>query len=77
MKTKNTDSKILQQLELLNQKIEEQKSFKRVFSTGIIYGIGFFVGSAIIATISLGILGPWIGKIDIVKEYYEQGTELK
>jgi len=76
-KPKDKQSQILAQLILLNDKIEKQRSFKSVFTTGIIYGIGFFVGSAILATISLGILGPYIAKITWISETYTRGTELK
>lgn len=47
-----------------------------MFVVGIVYGIGFFVGSAIIATIALGILGPWFGKIPWVHSAFETGVSL-
>lgn len=68
--------KIIVQLELLNEKMTEQNSAKHFLVKGIIYGIGFFIGSAILATIALGILGPWFGKIGWVKDNYERGTSL-
>jgi hypothetical protein len=47
-----------------------------MFVSGILYGIGFFVGSAIIATIALGIFGPWFAQIPWVRAAYEAGTAL-
>ena len=72
----NQRDKIIEQLELLNTKIEQQNSLKRVFGRGIVYGIGFFIGSAIIATIALGIFGPIVGKIDWVRTTFETGASL-
>ena len=66
--------KIIEQLEALNKKIGRQLSARHVFTMGIIYGVGFFVGSAILATIVLGILGPIFGKVSWVKDTYEKGV---
>jgi len=68
--------KIIEQLEALNEKMEKQISIKRTFLSGIMYGIGFFVGSAILATIALGILGPWFGEIQWVRETFERGSSM-
>lgn len=75
--TEDVQEKILQQLVLLNEKTAKGNSVKNIFLTGVIYGVGFFIGSAILATIALGILGPWIGRIDWVQEYYERGSSIK
>lgn len=66
--------KIIDQLARINAQIERQNSIRRIFVTGIIYGVGFFVGSAIIATIAFGILSPWIGQIDWIRDNFERGT---
>lgn len=76
MELENQRDKIIEQLEELNIKIEQQSSVKYLLTTGIIYGIGFFIGSAILATIVLGILGPIFGKIEWVKTNYETGTSI-
>lgn len=68
--------KIIEQLELLNSKMVWQNSIKHIFMTGIIYGTGFFIGSAILATIALGILGPVLGKIGWVRNNYETGSSI-
>lgn len=76
METDNQRDKIIEQLEALNVKLAKQISIKNILFTGVIYGIGFFIGSAIIATIVLGMLGPVFGKIEWVKTNYETGTSI-
>lgn len=68
--------KIIENLERINRQIAKQNSLGRIFFVGIIYGIGFFVGSAIIATIALGILAPWFGQIPWVRNAFEAGITL-
>lgn len=68
--------KIIEQLELLNSKMAWQNSVRRIFMTGVIYGTGFFIGSAVLATIALGILGPVLGKIGLVRNNYETGSSI-
>lgn len=76
MDTNEQYGKVIAQLELLNEKLEKQSKPSRIFATGIVYGIGFFIGSAILATIALGMLGPIFGKIQWVKTNYETGTSI-
>lgn len=76
MEIENQRDKIIEQLEALNVKLAKQISIKNILFTGVIYGIGFFIGSAIIATIVLGMLGPVFGKIEWVKTNYETGTSI-
>lgn len=66
--------KIIEELEKLNDKVERQLSFGRMFYVGIIYGIGFFIGSAILATVALGILAPVFGEIDLVRDIFTRGN---
>lgn len=70
-------NQIIEQLERLNAQVSRQNSIRRVFCVGVIYGIGFFVGSAIIATIALGIFGPYFGQIPWVRNAFETGLMLK
>ena len=63
MNIEEQNDEIIKQLVTLNSSIQKQNSRSYSFGTGVIYGIGFFIGSAIIATIALGILGPILGKI--------------
>jgi len=75
--TNTIQEKILEQLKLLNEQTKNNNSIKNIFYTGLIYGLGFFIGSAILATIALGFFGPWFAEIDWVRENFERGTSLK
>ncbi|MDO8518091.1 MAG: hypothetical protein Q7S26_02265 [bacterium] len=68
--------KIIENLEMLNKQVVRQNSLVRMLWIGIIYGIGFFIGSAIIATIAFGILGPWFGQIPWIRNAFETGASL-
>ena len=48
----------LQKLDDIHAELKKQHSLGRMFSAGVIYGFGFVIGSAIFATIILGIIGP-------------------
>ncbi len=76
MDLENQRDKIIEQLEVLNAKMDRQSSIRQILKTGIIYGIGFFIGSAIIATIALGVLGPLFGKIEWVKTNFDAGNKI-
>ncbi len=76
MEIDNQRDKIIEQLEALNAKLGKQLTIKQIFLTGVIYGVGFFVGSAIIATIALGLFGPMIGEISWVKENFDRGASI-
>lgn len=67
---------IIAHLETLNRQIARQNSFARMFVVGIVYGIGFFIGSAIIATIALGIFGPWLARIPWIHDTFVTGSAL-
>ena len=69
-------SKIIEHLDMLNKQVARQNSIGRMFFVGIVYGIGFFVGSAIIATIALGIFGPWFAEIAWIRSAFEAGAAL-
>jgi len=76
METQRQDDAIIAQLKLMNEGLQVQRSIPRTFLTGVVYGVGFFLGSAIIATIALGIFGPWIAEIDWVQKNFERGATL-
>ncbi len=77
METEDQRDKIIIELKALNEKLALQNSVRHIFLTGMIYGVGLFIGSAVIATIAFGTLGPFVGKIDWVKETYERGASLQ
>ena len=72
----NQHDKIIEHLDVLNRQVAKQNSLSRMFVVGIIYGLGFFVGSAIIATIAFGVLGPWFAEIPWVRAAFEMGLSL-
>ncbi len=76
MAIEDQHEKIIQHLDLLNRQVARQNSLGRMFVVGIIYGIGFFVGSAILATVALGVLGPWFAKISWIRSAFETGGTL-
>lgn len=77
MDIEKQQDKIVEQLEILNEKMAEQNKVRRIFFTGIIYGVGFFIGSAIIATLAFGVLSPWFGRIDWVRDNFERGASMR
>lgn len=70
------ERQILSELQEVNRELRRQNSLWHILSVGVIYGIGFFIGSAIIATILFGILGPLFADIPWVRSAYEEGTSL-
>jgi hypothetical protein len=68
---------IVEILEEMNRRLAGQNSLRRMFLVGIIYGVGFFIGSAIIATILFGIFGPWFGQVAWIRNSFETGTSIQ
>jgi hypothetical protein len=67
---------MLAELKTINKSLKKQNSFLHIFWTGIVYGIGFIVGSAILATIILGLFGPLIGQIPWIRDAFVNGVQL-
>ncbi len=76
MDLENQRDKIIEQLEILNAKMDRQNGVKQILRAGIIYGVGFFIGSAILAVIALGVLGPIFGEFEWVRTNFEAGTSI-
>ncbi|PIQ35950.1 MAG: hypothetical protein COV32_01600 [Candidatus Yonathbacteria bacterium CG10_big_fil_rev_8_21_14_0_10_43_136] len=76
MEPDNHLDEVIVQLKSLNVKLAQQNTIQRILITGVIYGIGFFLGSAIIATIALGVFGPTIAKIPWVQENFDRGSAI-
>lgn len=64
---------IIENLEKLNWEMHKQNSLRQRFMVGIVYGVGFFMGSAILATTLLGIFWPWIAQIPFIQNAFEAG----
>lgn len=67
---------IIKELSEANQQLKKQNSLSRMLWVGVVYGIGFFIGSAIIATIALGVFGPYVGQIPWVQNAFVTGKSL-
>lgn len=74
--TEENDREIKNLLEKINQELVLQNSLRRMFFIGIVYGIGFFTGSAVIATIALGFFGPWFSQIPWIHDAFVTGASL-
>lgn len=70
------EQQILSELQEVNRELRRQNSLWHILSVGVIYGIGFFIGSAILATILFGIIGPLFADLPWVQDAYEQGNRL-
>lgn len=64
---------VIEQLEKLNEETAKGNSLKQHFVVGIVYGVGFVVGSAIIATALIGLFGPYLIRIPVVHGVFEAG----
>lgn len=65
---------VIDQIGELNENVKRQMSARHILKTGIIYGIGFVIGSAIIATVALGLMSPFFENIPWVHNVYEKGS---
>lgn len=68
--------RIIEELEELNKKMAIQNSVRHVFLRGLIYGVGVLIGSAVVATLILGVVSPWIAQIDWVQDNFTRGVEI-
>lgn len=73
----NQHGVMIDELKALNASVRRQNAVWHIFMTGVIYGLGFFIGSAILATIVFGLLAPEIGKIEWVRETFERGNAVR
>ena len=58
--TPEQHQQIINQLQGLNDKIAQQNDWAHIFATALVYGVGFVIGSTILATIILGFALPAI-----------------
>lgn len=67
---------ILSELRAINGRLARQNSLVHMLWSGLVYGIGFFIGSAIIATIIIGVFGPIIARIPVVNNAFTAGKSI-
>lgn len=75
--TKEEHKEIVDHLEKINYELHRQNSYRHMLGTGIVYGVGFFIGSAILATIALGLFAPWFSEIPLVRDAFTTGSSLR
>ena len=67
------EREVLGELRAINARLARQNSLVHMLWSGLVYGIGFFIGSAIVATILIGIFGPLLARIPIVNSAFTAG----
>lgn len=67
---------VIEQLEKLNEETAKSHSLKRQFLVGVVYGVGFVVGSAIIASILIGLFTPLLSHVPIVQNFFNSGYRM-
>ncbi len=67
---------IIVHLAELNAAVKKQNSVTHIFLTGIIYGVGFVVGSTILATIAIGVFLPFFSDIPWVRDTFMRGSSI-
>ena len=65
------DEIIIGHLASLNRNTERQLSVWHIFLTGIIYGVGFVVGTTIFATVLLHVLGILFDDVPLLRPIVE------
>ena len=74
MDTETENLAILKELKYLNRQIETQYSYHRSLLQGIVYGIGFIIGSTVIATLAIGYLLPSAIQIPWLHDNFVRGA---
>lgn len=70
------EKEMIEEMAELKEEVAKQNSLSWMFVRGLVYGIGFVIGSAIVATIIIGLLGPWFADIPWVRDTFRAGEDL-
>jgi hypothetical protein len=65
----NDEGKIVENLEELNESLASQNSAKSFLVKGMLYGVGFVVGSTILAAILFSVLNIVLGDVPIIGKF--------
>ena len=76
METPHHSEEILAELKTLNAQIANQSAFRHNFSIGILYGIGFVIGSTIFATLGLGLIIPYATNVPWLHDNFVRGSNI-
>ena len=60
----------------LNAQLQRQNSFKQRFLDGVVYGVGFVIGSVLVASVLIGLLSPWLKQLPFVQGLYQSGQQV-
>jgi hypothetical protein len=71
MSSEKQNDKLIENLEELNKKIELQNSLPRTLVIGIIHGVGFIVGTSILAALFIGTFVKFAGNMPIIEDLIE------
>lgn len=58
--TPEQHQQIIDQLERLNEKLAKQNSWLHIFLTALVYGVGFVIGSTMLASVIIGFALPFL-----------------
>lgn len=58
---------VAETLEELNTNMKKQVSIRHMFFIGMIYGVGFIIGSTVVAVVLLHILGVLFGDVPLLE----------
>lgn len=67
---------MLEAVQALYHEVKRQNTIGYVFTRGLIYGVGFVIGTTIVATIAIGVFRPLFDKVAWVRDNYLRGAEL-
>ena len=76
MDVKDEQGQLIEEMAELKEEVAQQNSLSWMFVRGMVYGVGFVIGSAIIATILIGLFSPWLADIPWVRDTFETGEAL-
>jgi hypothetical protein len=71
------DSEILSHIRDINYQLQRQNSLLRMLMAGMLYGVGFVIGSAFLATIVFGVFGPIVSQIPWVQNTFQIGESFR
>jgi hypothetical protein len=67
--TKEQHQQIIDELKGLNDKLGRQNSWRHVFAASLVYGVGFVIGSTILASILASMFLPILQKAPYMREF--------
>jgi hypothetical protein len=70
------ESELIAQVKLLSAQLAQQNSFWQALMRGVFYGVGFVIGSAVLAVLVIGVLLPFVKDIPGVQEAFINGVSI-